>query len=358
MSDPLPLPELDVIAPPALSKLRRFGIASTSDLLRCSTFALARSLGNLATLADVRRWQALSSVLEIDGMTLPLARALSEHGVVAARDVGQRKLSRLNELFLEAQQRGDISTVPDADAVAAMMVDSTRIRLGGLLNLTIAKPDRKPLKGARVVCGSTETLTDAHGRARLLRLPLNRPVEVRIEKSGYAPLTATLSAHGIQNIEGDRVALKKAPAKKPKPTRMLSEFDGDIVPIPPGESLRSLEVKNRPLRRGDILYFFDQLQNGEVKLASRYKELRDGRVTVPVWRLPADILPAGAALRTDYRVVRDGLQPMTVTSSQMARLRIARQVKAEVARMAGTRQAKLKKAVKLLVQRTRHLKAF
>src|SRR5688500_17743374 len=75
MSDPLPLSQLDIIPLPALGKLRRFGIASTSDLLRCSTFALAKSLGSLSTLADVRAWQALSSVLEIDGMTLPLARA-------------------------------------------------------------------------------------------------------------------------------------------------------------------------------------------------------------------------------------------------------------------------------------------
>jgi hypothetical protein len=137
---------------------------------------------------------------------------------------------------------------------------------------------------------------------------------------------------------------------------VLSEFDGDVISVSNGQRARLVEVRGRALRKRDILYFFERLQNGEAKLSSRFKELRDGQLTIPVWRMPSTSLPQGAAVGSDYRVTDHGLQPVEVTSSRLARWRIARQVAAE-AGSSGSKKAQLKKAFKEYLKRTRGIGA-
>jgi len=272
MSNPLPLTRLTFIRKKVRNQLRRRGLVTTSDLLRCATLALRESLGKSTTIADVGSWQAVCSVLEIEGMSLPWAWALSQRGIVAARDFGQRALSHASAVFAEAKRRGDIAPVPTADALVAMMLDSARIRLGGLLNATVEGPGHKTLAGARVVCAAVEGITDSHGRVRLLRLPLGQRVDVRIGKSGYAGLTSTLAGlHGVQVIEGHHFSLKRSRSRKRHIARALSEFQGDVLPNLTGARIHPIEVRNQPLRVGDVVRFFEQLQRGDAKLVSVFK---------------------------------------------------------------------------------------
>jgi len=306
-------------------------------------------------LADVAQWQRICSLLEIEGMTLPWARVLGTQRNIAARDLAHQRFGTVTTLFDQARQRGDIVDAPDADALAAMMVDSARIHLGGVLNATVRDAKRRALSGALVRCGSIEAKTDAHGRVRLLRLPLSLPIGVTVEKQGYATLRNQVAQlWGPDVLQGYRFSMKRGTPAKPSSKR-LSEFDGDIVPLSSSRA-RSVEVKNRPLRVGDVLYFFERLQGGDVKLSSYFRETQDGKVIVPVWRLPADTLPQDAATRTSWRVTADGLTPVAVTAFQLARLRVARQVAAGMKRAGGSKPSQLKKAIKEFIKRTRTLR--
>jgi hypothetical protein len=358
MSDPVQLSELTFIPQPVRNKLRRHGFGTSADLLRTRTVRLARRLGGAVTIADITRWQIVCSTLEIEGMTLPWARVLGEQGNIAARDLARRKLSKIIDLFAQARQRGDVANVPDADVVAAMMVDSARIDTGGVLNATIWDRNDRPIRGARVRCTGVEATTDAKGRARLLRLPLGQPVEVTIDKTGYAPLRSKLPSLAGPNVpEAYRFSLKRGRASTKPSKRMLSEFDGDVISVRNGQRVQLVEVKNRRVRERDILHLFERLRNGEVKLSSRYKELRDGQLTIPVWQLPSTALPQGAAVGSDYRVTSGVLQPVEVTARRLARWRIARQVASETKR-SGSIKARLKIAFKECLKRARAIGAF
>ena len=357
MTEPVRLSELTFIPEPVRSTLSRHGFDTSADLLRSATVRLARRLGDAVTIDDVRRWQNVCSALEIEGMTLPWARVLGEYGNIAARDLSRRRLRSITSLFAQAQQRGDLADVPDCETIAAMMVDSARIDTGGVLNATVWDRRDRPLSGALVRCAGIEATTDAHGRARLLRLPQGQSVDVTVEKTGYAPVTRTFSRLADPNVpEAYRFAMKRGSTKTPT-KRVLSEFDGDVVTVSTGQRARLIEVKNRKLRKNDILHLFDRLQNGDVKLSSRYKELRDGQLTIPVWRLSASSLPQGAAVGSDYKVTDDGLQPVTVTPERLARWRIARQVAAQIT-PSGSVQTRLRKAIREYRKRTRAIGAF
>ena len=301
-------------------------------------------------------------------MSLPWARALSERGVVAARDLRQRSFSQASALFADAKRRGDIASVPTADALVAMMLDSARIRLSAPLNATVEGPGHRPLAGARVLCGSVEGTTDTHGRVRLLRLPLGQRVEVGIEKAGYAKLTATLaSLHGVQVVEGHHFLLKRSRSRSSsrsrKIARVLSEFSGDLLPTPSGERIHAIEVKNQPLRIGDVMCFFERLQGGDVKLVSHFKELRDGRLIAPIWRLSSNSLPAGALPGQKFQVTRKGLKPIQTSPHKLARWRVARQVTAELRQLGKPKtraqaHRRLEKGLKLFLERTRTLRTI
>ena len=355
MSEPVRLSELTFIPEPVRNKLRRYGFGTSADFLRASTVRLAKQLGpDQVTLADVAQWQRICSALEIEGMTLPWARVLSTQRSIAARDLAHQRLGTITALFDQAQQRGDIANAPDADALAAMMVDSARIGMSGVLNATVRDAKDRALNGALVRCASVEAKSDAHGRVRLLRLPLSQPVKVTVEKAGYATLTSQVATlWGPEVIQGYRFSMKRGKSAKPA-SKGLSEFDGDVVPLSGG--VRSVEVKNRKLRAGDVLYFFERLQGGDVKLSSYFRETQNGKTIVPVWRLPATTLPQDAPTRTNWRVTGDGLTPVTVTAFQLARLRIARRVAAEVKRAGGSKTSQVKKAIKELIKRTRALR--
>ena len=165
MSDPVPLSALTFIPAPVRNKLRRQGFGTSSDLLRTGTARLAKRLGGATTVAEVVRWQDVCSVLEMQSMTLEWARVLGEQNKIAARDLAGYHLSKITALFAQALQGGSITSVPDADTIAAMMVDSARIDRGGVLNATVWGPGDRPLKGALVQCAWVQATTDAHGRA-------------------------------------------------------------------------------------------------------------------------------------------------------------------------------------------------
>lgn len=363
MSDPLRIERLGFIPKGARQQLRRRGISFSTDLLRCATLALQNALGKPTTLSDVRRWQSVASLLEIDGMTLKWALALHERGVYAARDLGRRAFSQLNALFAAAKRQGAIATVPDADTTVALMLDSLHIRLGAVLNATVTNSKGKPLVNATLNCGTQVGMTDSHGRARLLRLPLGSAVELTIEKPGYLPLTATLTnLRGVQVIEGQHFALKRARTARRQASKVLSEFKGDRLPSGSAERIQSLEIKNRPLRPGDVLRYVERLQRGgDAKLASYFKDSEGGHTVVRIWRVPGSALPANCQLGDTLKVSPQGLVRTAIDSRQLARLRIARQVSAELRRLGKARtraqaRRRVEKGLKLFIQRTQALR--
>jgi hypothetical protein len=364
MSEPLPLARLTLIPLHARRQLRRRGLTFTTDLLRCATLAVQSALGKPTTVDDIRRWQAVASLLEIDGMTLKWALALQQRGIVAARDVGRRRFSALAALFAAAKRQGEISAMPDADTIVALMLDATAIRLGAVLNATVTGTDKKPLANAQLTCNGLTATTDTHGRARLLRLPLGVSLDLTIDKSGFLPLTAKIAnLKGTQVIEGHHFALKRARSRKARSAKALSEFKGDILTIHAGQRIHLREVKNKALRVGDVLRYIERLQRGgDVKLVSYFKETEDGQPIAPIWRVPAATLPANLGLGDSVKVTRQGLKKVSYDARQIARQRIARQVVAELNRQYGKprtraqRDRRIRKGMTLFVQRTRSLR--
>lgn len=358
MSAAMSLADLGVVPQAVIDRLRRSRVLSTSDVLRCPIARLARVLQAVATQDEVLQWQAICALLEVSGMKLDWAVALARRTGTSARDLELHAVSRLLQDLTEAHQHGEVAAVPDTDTIAKLQVDATRIRCGGVVNLTVHGGGKRPVSGAIVHCAGMQAETDANGRARFLRLPLGQPLPFVVEKSRHATRTVSLQAHPVQVVSGERIVLKKGRPAKKAVHRARSELDGHVVTVPPGTRIRVVEQPGHALRAGDVLYLAARLQNGELKLSSRYKQVEGGAVIVPCWRMPAGTLPQDAPVRGSYRVTPQGLKPVVVTASTMARWRLARQIRAELRLKATSPKGRWKQAVRRLNRETRSLHKY
>src|SRR5512147_1204239 len=78
----VPVIELSGVGPAIAARLNELGLFTSEDLLRSERRRLAELVEG-ASVAQIRRWQAVSALLEVNGMTVTLAEALHARGIEA-----------------------------------------------------------------------------------------------------------------------------------------------------------------------------------------------------------------------------------------------------------------------------------
>ncbi len=327
MSTAIPIGKIPGLPGPVARRLRALGLPQSTDLLRADLVKLTRVLGGATTLADVQGWRAVASLLELEGMKTSWAAALARRGITFSTGLCLRKLSAVRALFEQAVNAQEIPALPSDDVIAALLLDSMRMKSTGVLNVTVVDKQARPLRGARVVWGRAEARTDARGRARFVGLPLEKSFDLVVRKNGYLERAQKdVRPSAPQLLVGQRIELAKHAGRARAKRKLASQFAGDAIGPLDGRHFHLVTAKGRKLRRGDLVRWVATLKSGEVKLSSRFLDDDGERLIVRAWHLPRTALPADAALRDDFKVTRDGLVPIKLSTRRLARLRILRTI--------------------------------
>src|SRR5439155_9093419 len=131
-------------------------------LLRVSRRRLADEIDGVS-VAQVRGWQAVAELLEIDGMTLAVAEQLHARGVETLDELANRPLSGVREVVNAMGTDGVLATVPTDDELAAWKTDAVHLRNTGTLNGTVIGTGNTPITGVSVACMGQAATSDARG---------------------------------------------------------------------------------------------------------------------------------------------------------------------------------------------------
>src|SRR5262245_31539496 len=153
-------------------KLRRAGFFVVGDILRVSSAQLRSIVGARVKASDVRRWRAIASLLQFEGLSPAAARALFESGVESVETLDAWSFEALAAVLEKARRTEGPGRGPTPADVAAIQRDAAVISHCGVVAGTVRAPDGKPVSGVEVRCGPVHVTTDRRGRFRLLRIPL------------------------------------------------------------------------------------------------------------------------------------------------------------------------------------------
>jgi len=286
-------------------------VFTTSDLLRVNRQRLADAIDGIS-LAQVKRWQAIAELLEIDGMTLPVAEALHGQGLETMFALGDRSLSALRTTMAAIRAAGAIPAVPPDDELVKWMKDAVLLSHTGIINGTVLGPNRAPVAGASVSCMGRRDVTDARGRFRLRRLPLGRRLLVNLAQPNFRTKTVEADPVAPNTVVGQQFRLAARPPGA-QPDRPRSEMAGDKLPDRSGGSFR-MKVQDAPPSRREILRVVEIVDGQPVRLVSRMFDYDDGFV-VRIFKMARNELPAALTIGEHVRF-RDGRWQVADVSPQ------------------------------------------
>ena len=295
----------------ASTALGRIHVVTVGDLLRARPDQLQFALKTIASDEQAQKWRYAAALLQVRGVTPHIADILVRNNIYSPDELGHQTLSVLEQL---------LSTLPAStpklspDNIAHMLCDATVLAHTGSIMGTVRDKQGKPIAGVKVTLGGQQQTTDQHGRFHLRRIALGQPAILTLAHAAYATLTqenpivlTDSLATGVRIFTLDAVVLTSAPAPSSPAaaspqSAALSEWAGDILPIPSGQPVRELMGSVADLREGDILRWQMSYASGqEIKLVSRFKSYADGAFVVQVYRIPQNLLPANATLRQHFR---------------------------------------------------------
>jgi len=281
--------DLSGVGPAVTQRMNELGLFTTADLLRANRRRLAEQVQG-ASLAQVRRWQAIAELLEVKGVTLRVAEGLHAAGVETLDELAGRPLSGLRALLDTMRAQGVVQALPSDDDLVAWMKDALLLRHTGTLNGTVIGADRSPLVGVTASCMGQRAESDARGRFRLRRLPLGRRLLVYLEHPAYAAKTVKtepVAPAGV--LVGERFKLtRKRAAVLP---RVLSELEGDKLPALSSAPIRTRAQDGAPSPL-DILRVVELLASGDVRVISRLFDYDGASFVVRSYRFERSDLPA------------------------------------------------------------------
>ncbi len=264
------------------------GLHTTDDLLRTERGALTRLTG--FSLSQVKGWQAVAELAQVRALALDDAVRLHAAGVDSLDEVSRWSLARLR------------TTLPhlDDEALLELARDVVRLRHTGVVNGNVTLRDGSPVEGAAVTVAGRDALSDAMGRFRVTRLPLDRTVNVTVHHpaSGYRLVTG-VPVMRAGALEGYTVVL----SGRRRTPKVLSERRGDRLP-PLGGSVVTTRVEPTPPETDDLLVLLDRHADGSFGAASMFLDFDNGRFVRRTYRLAAADLPVGA--RTGQGLVWSG----------------------------------------------------
>lgn len=291
--------DLTGIGPVVTRRMNKIGVFTTGDLLRAERRRLAEEVRG-ASVAQVRRWQAVAELLEVEGVTLPVAEGLYAAGVETLDELASRSLSELRPLLVAMHAQGAVDALPSDDDLVAWIKDALLLRYTGTLNGTVIGGDGLPAVGVAISCMGRRAKSDARGRFRLRRLPLGRRLFVYLEHPTYSARrveAGPAAPSGVLVGEQFRLARVRAGASSP---RVLSELRGDQLPAL-SESPVRVQVVDGPPSPLDILRVIEFLASGDVQVGARLFDHDGSDFVVRSYRFKRDSLPAGVRVGDHLR---------------------------------------------------------
>jgi hypothetical protein len=325
-----PVSAIDGIGPAIEAGLTRLGIFVVFDLLRATAEHVHAAVKSDASLANVESWRHQAALLQVQAVTPAWAAALVRAGVLSVDGLATKSASAIAQILAAAP---GAAAAPTADQIGEMLADANVLTYTGCIPGTVLDQKKKPIRNVTVRLGTVQTTTDARGRFRLLRIRLGTTLPLRLEHPDYRAqiVTPPPISEDVAAIGARRFQLKKG--RTPKP-RVLSELNGDVVPVPPGQSFRQKMVPAAELRRGDILLLREFYQNQvDVQLVSRFKSFEDGSVLIRTVRLPLSRLPANPApaIGDNFRWTGTKFVRIELTPSDLHREKVVRRMTKEFA---------------------------
>mgnify|MGYP000861620413 CR=1 FL=1 len=277
--------DIPTITATQASALESVTLFTLDDLLRTERGALVRRLPQI-TLTEIRGWQAIAELSQLDTITVAEAAALQAAGVSGIDEFSDWDLARLRPIL----------TQRDDEQLLALAKGSVRLRHTGVVNGNVRLRDETPVEGARVTVAGRDAVTDARGRFRVIGLPLDNRVAVAgtHPQLGHKLLTAVPVRRA-----GALVAVTLVLGGRPRAPRRYSQRRGDTLP-PLGSSVITTRVESTPPETDDLLVISGRYARGDYRVASEFLDFEDGVFVRRLYRLPAASVPAAA-------VVSDGL---------------------------------------------------
>jgi len=270
----------------ALAAIRVFHVF---DLLRCSVGQLHAAVKARASEDQVRAWQCMASLLQVEEMTDQWAEALCRGGIGTLNELASQEFEALQALFKRAAEKHLIRERPTANQVAAMIRDAAIICCSGTITLTVRDRAGHPVSGAKARIGVHSGETDGQGRVRLVRIPMGVGLPLIVEHERFAvlsisnpPISADHQAIGVLVLTMPEVGDAAAASSE-----RLSEYGGDSLPLGSGVPIRMAVASQKELREADLLCVSSfYKKTAEVKLVSLLKDYVLGEVIVHAYRVP------------------------------------------------------------------------
>ncbi len=260
-----------------LDALAAVTLHSTDDLLRTERHALVRTVPGLA-LNEVLRWQAIAALAQVDGLSVADAAALVAAGVGGLDELARWRPSRIQTALPRI----------DADTASGWSVDAMRLSHTGVVNGNVRLRDGTPVEGAAVRVYGQALTTDARGRFRATRLPLDTTLTIDVHHPdlGFRRVRRVPAVRAGALIATD----VQLAGRRQRPT-MLSELHGDTLP-PLGSAPLTTRVVDGDPDPHDVLVVVAIEGAGDYRVASRFLDFADGRFVRRVYRIPASRVSA------------------------------------------------------------------
>lgn len=277
------LADIQGIGPVLEAKMNALGLFTSGDLLRSDRRRLAEELVG-TSVEQIRAWQSVSELLELDEITLAIAQAFHDQGVESLDEMGRMNLTRLRTVVAAIRANGTIGTSVTDDQAIEWSRDAILLRHTGTLNGTVTGRSAVPVADAEVSCMGIRTSTDARGRFRIRRLPLGSQVLVHFEHEAYTSKSVSTKRVAMPNVllgATFRLTEKRTPSAK---STLLSELEGDQLPRIRGAAVTTKAQTTLPSQH-DLLRVVEVDQQGQIQLASRLLNYENGRFVVRTYRM-------------------------------------------------------------------------
>ena len=284
-----PVTVIEGIGQARAEAIARIHVFNVFDLLRATINQLHDAIRTSSSEDQVRSWQNMSSLLQVDQITPQWAEALDSGGVDSIDELSTKKLDVLQEIFSKAHDEHLIPNVPEAGQITEMVMDATIIRLLGVLTLTIRDGDGNPVVGAKAKIGVISAQTDSHGRVRLVRIPLDAGLPLVVEHEDHGLLLVEdppiISDH--HSIGVTLLKMPKRGAPEDASSIRLSEYEGDTLLLGGNIPSREVTLSSDRLRERDLLSVCSLYKSEpDAKLVSMLKSKEKGEIIVNHYRVP------------------------------------------------------------------------
>ncbi|MEK6325517.1 MAG: DUF4332 domain-containing protein [Acidobacteriota bacterium] len=323
-----PVTIIEGIGPSTAEALQSVKVYFVFDLLRGSVQMIHDAVRSQASASEVRSWRAMASLLQVAEITPQWAEALVRGGVISIEMLFRKNLNDIETMMAEAQNQGIIQDVPTTAPVSSMLKDAAVLAHTGSITGTLHNDADEPIAGATVRIGSLEQQSDERGRFRLLRIPLAAGLPLHIAHPDY--LTRTIEsppvARNIAVIDGRVFRLSERPDTSTgieEAEARFSELEGDALPVPTGQPLRSVDMNPGSLRPRDVLKVHKLYQRApDAGLVSYFKSYEAGEFIVHTVRVPLSELTQNVQLGDQFQVSDGSLRKVDLGPTKLHRYKM------------------------------------